>query len=222
MQPEHLVQSRLKTPRAAAIAGIIFSALFVSAFTLLRVSIPSDPVDSGEWLSTSSKAVTLALNLIPFSGIAFLWFIGVLRDRLGQAEDRFFSTVFMGSSLLFLGMLFITAAVIGAIILTFAAESNLVNSTAFRFSRTLVFNIVNIYMIKMAAVFMISTSTVIVYTEIAPRWVAFLGFGLALLQLIGSSYLSWMFVSFPLWVLLISVCLLVDEFLSQPIKGRNK
>jgi hypothetical protein len=67
-------------------------------------------------------------------------------------------------------------------------------------------------MIKMAAVFMFSTSTVITYTGIAPRWVAYLGFVLALLLLFGSSYLSWVFVAFPLWVFLISICLLTDEF----------
>ena len=55
-------------------------------------------------------------------------------------------------------------------------------------------------MVKMAGVFMISTSTVVVYTEIAPRWVAFLGFVLALLLLFGSAYFSWIFVAFPLWV----------------------
>jgi hypothetical protein len=29
--------------------------------------------------------VSLALGLLPFAGIAFLWFIGVVRDRLGPA-----------------------------------------------------------------------------------------------------------------------------------------
>jgi hypothetical protein len=36
-------------------------------------------------------AVILALNLLPFAGIAFLWFIGVVRDRIGQGEDRLFA-----------------------------------------------------------------------------------------------------------------------------------
>ena len=43
---------------------------------------------------------------MPFAGIAFLWFIGVVRDQLGEVEDRLFSTVFLGSGLLFLAMLF--------------------------------------------------------------------------------------------------------------------
>ena len=59
---------------------------------------------------------------------------------------------------------------------------------------------------------MFSTSTVITYTGISPRWVAYLGFVLALLLLFGSSYLSWVFVAFPFWVFLISICLLTDEF----------
>jgi hypothetical protein len=213
MSTEKLVQAKLKTPRAAAIAGIVFSVLFVAAFSMLRISVPSDPTEPGEWLKTSSRLVGFALNLLPFAGIAFLWFVGALRDRLGPLEDRFFATVFLGSSLLFLAMLFIVAAVVGAIILTFAADSQaLTSAPTFHLARTLTYNLVNIYLIKMAAVFMVSTSTVITYTGIAPRWVAYLGFVLALLLLFGSSYFSWVFVAFPFWVFLISICLLTDEF----------
>jgi len=212
MRDEKRFQSRLKTPRAAAIAGIVFSILFVGAFSLLRINVPSDPGEPGEWLKTSSGTVGFALNLLPFAGIAFLWFVGALRDRLGSLEDRFFATVFLGSSLLFLAMLFTLAAIVGAMILTFAAQpKNLMDSASFHFARTLAYTIVNIYMIRMAAVFMISTSTVVIYTNIAPRWVAFLGFAIALLLLFASSYFPWIFVAFPFWVFLISVCLLFDE-----------
>jgi MFS family permease len=223
MPNDKLVRAKLKTPRAAAIAGIVFSVLFISAFTMLRISVPSDPTEPGEWLKTSSNLVAFALNLLPFAGIAFLWFVGALRDRLGQLEDRFFATVFLGSSLLFLAMLFVLAAVVGAIILTFAAESKDVMSAAtFHFARTLTYNVVNIYMIKMAGVFMMSTSTVVVYTGIAPRWVAYLGFTLALLLLFGSSYFSWVFVAFPFWIFLISACLLIEKFHGKPQVSTTK
>ena len=62
------------------------------------------------WLRQSARRVTLALNLVPFAGIAFMWFLGVLRDRLGALEDKFFATVFLGSGLMFLGMLFVAAS----------------------------------------------------------------------------------------------------------------
>ena len=217
MKNNELVRAKLKTPRAAAIAGILFSILFVAAFSLLRMVLPSDPADPGEWLKTNTRFVSFALNLIPFAGIAFLWFVGALRDRLGEHEDRFFATVFLGSSLVFLTLLFSSAAAVGAIIFAFAADAgDPASSASFHFARTLAYNIVNIYMIRMAAVFMISTSTVVIFTGIAPRWVAFAGFGLALLLLFVNSLFPWIFAGFPLWVFLISVCLLVDEHRRRP------
>jgi hypothetical protein len=106
----------LRTPRAAAIAGLLFSVLLLSAFLLLRISVPADPRETGAWLRSDAGTVGLALNLIPFAGIAFLWFIGVLRDRLGELEDRFFATVFFGSGLVFLATLFVTAALAGGML----------------------------------------------------------------------------------------------------------
>ena len=112
---EGVTGTRLRTPRAAAVAGIVFSVLLVLALVLLIVATPKDPTRAGTWLSDSSRrgAVAVALNLIPFAGIAFLWFIGVVRDRVGEHEDRFFATVFLGSGLLFVAMLFVAAAFAG-------------------------------------------------------------------------------------------------------------
>ena len=93
-------------PRAAAIAGIIFSIQLMTSFILIRVAVPANPLEAGVWLQTGAGKVVLALNLVPFAGVAFLWFIGVLRDRLGEREDRFFATVFLGSGLLFLARQF--------------------------------------------------------------------------------------------------------------------
>ena len=109
-QEKSIIQARAMTPRAAAIAGILFSILLIASLALIRISVPADPQDAGAWLSGGWRTVSLALNLLPFAGIAFLWFIGVVRDRLGQHEDRFFATVFLGSGLLFLAMLFTSAA----------------------------------------------------------------------------------------------------------------
>src|SRR5690349_15745640 len=110
--------SQLRTPRAAAVAGIIFAVLLITALTLLRVSAPPSPGIAGTWLTDSAHraAVAIGLNLVPFAGIAFLWFMGVLRDRIGEREDRFFGTVFLGSGLLFVGMLFVGAAAGGAVV----------------------------------------------------------------------------------------------------------
>ena len=217
MPNEYLLRANLRTPKAAAIAGMLFSFLLMAAFSLLRISVPADPQEPGSWLRTNSSTIALAINLVPFAGIAFLWFIGVLRDRLGQLEDRFFATVFFGSGLLFLGMLFTAAATIGAILMAFATQpEELVNSATFHFARATVYNLVNIYMIKMAAVFMITASTLALTSGFAPRWLAIFGYILALLLLIGSYYISWSFVVFPVWVFLISFYILRDNLRRRP------
>jgi hypothetical protein len=210
-QKEMLTRTALKTPRAAAIAGIVFSILLLIIFWLLRVSVPADPMEHGAWLRTNSRTVAGALNLVPVAGIAFLWFIGVLRDRLGEREDRFFATVFFGSAMLFLAMLFVAAAVTGAIVLAFAAQPNeLVTSPSYHFARAVAYNLMNVYAINAAGVFMISTSTVAIYTGFAPRWIGLLGYALALILLLGSYYITWAFVVLPIWVFMISTYILID------------
>ena len=210
-------RARLKTPKAAAIAGIIFSILLVAILWLLRRSVPADPLDTGVWIATDSDAVVVALNLIPFAGVAFLWFIGVLRDRLGEQEDRFFSTVFLGSALLFLAMLFAAASIAGAVMLlaSSADPDQLRSSPIFHFARATVYIIANAYAAKMACVFMISTSTVVIRTGIAPRWIALLGFSLACVLLAGSFYLSWSIAVFPCWVFLLSIHILIYNLRRQ-------
>jgi MFS family permease len=207
-----LTRVGLKTPKAAAIAGILFSVILILVFWLLRISVPDDPQEPGSWLNSKSSTVALALNLVPFAGIAFLWFIGVLRDRLGEREDKFFATVFFGSGLLFLAMLFAAAAVAGALIISFeAAPAQLINSATFHFARATAYSLMNIYTIKMAGVFMITTSTIAICTGFAPRWLAMLGYALSLLLLFGSYYLSWSFIVFPLWVLAMSIHIFFDD-----------
>jgi len=206
-----LTHAQLKTPKAAAIAGIVFSLLLLSILWLLRTSIPADPLEPGAWLATDTRAVTVALNLVPFAGVAFLWFIGVLRDRLAQLEDRFFATVFFGSGLLFLAMLFAAAAVIGAIVLVASVSTpqELMNSATFRFARAASYIIMNVYALKMAAVFMITTCTLSLRTGIFPRWMAFLGLVLALFLLLTTGSFYWAPLVFPLFILLISVYILL-------------
>jgi hypothetical protein len=220
-----LSRQQLRTPRAAAIAGIVFSILLMIIVILMRISIPDNPQDawlsgsSGTWLSSGSKTINLALNLLPFAGIAFLWFIGVIRDRLGELEDRFFATVFLGSGLLFLAMLFASAAVLGGVIEIYMVDpQKLIDSGMYNFGHAIAYQIMNVYAIKMAGVFMIATSTLSIRTEIAPRWISFIGYALAAAPLLSWGYNDYILLLFPLWVLLLSTYMLIEN-LHNPDKG---
>jgi hypothetical protein len=207
-----LIRARLRTPRAAAIAGIVFSVLLICSLWLLRLSVPSDPLEAGAWLETSSERVGFALNLVPFAGVAFMWFIGVLRDRLGALEDQFFATVFLGSGLLFLGMLFVAAAAAGGLILAYSLQAKaLFDAGTFAFARAFTFDIMHIYAFKMAAVFMLTASTLALRTRFTARWIALLGYAAAVFLLFGSGYFDWVLFVFPAWVLLVSSYILLDN-----------
>jgi hypothetical protein len=205
-----ITRARVTTPRAAAIAGILFSVLLITSLVLIRISVPSDPREAGDWLSDDAKVVVLALNLVPFAGIAFLWFIGVVRDRLGDREDRLFATVFLGSGLLFLAMLFTSAAIAGGLISLYASTPQmLIANGLYTFARTITYELMNVYTMKMAGVFMITTCTLSLRTGIFPRWMAFLGMALAMFLLLSLGKFDWATLVFPLWVLLISVYILL-------------
>ena len=205
-----LIKKGLTTPRAAAIAGILFSILLITSLTIIRIVVPADPQDAGNWLSENWKIISLAQNLVPFAGIAFLWFIGVVRDRLGEYEDRLFATVFLGSGLLFLASLFISSAIAGGILIIYgSAPALLIDSGMYTFGRTVTYEIMNVYTMKMAGVFMITTCTLSLRTGILPRWMAFIGLVLAVVLLLSSGYISWALLLFPLWVLLISIHILL-------------
>jgi hypothetical protein len=211
-----LTDLRLRTPRAAAVAGILFAVLLITAYVLIRVSIPPDPADGGAWLEEQAQTVALALSLVPIAGIAFLWFIGVLRDRMGQLEDRFFSSVFLGSGLLYLAMTFVSAALAGGLLASYALEPDaLIASGLYTFSRAVMWRISNVYAIRMAGVFMISLGTISVRTRIMHRGLAFLTYALALVLLLSIDQNLWVTLLFPGWVLIVSVYILALNLRGQ-------
>ena len=205
---------RLAPPRAAAIAGIVFAVLMGVSLVLVRLAVPYQS-DAGTWLTDPARrnAVRVAVQLAPFAGIAFLWFVGVLRNRLGPLEDQFFATVFLGSGLLFVASLFASAAFTGAVVEAVASgHVQLLNSDTYFLVRQLIGEFLNVFAIKMAGVFMFSTSMIALRTRIVPRGVAVLGFLCAVVLLLVITSWPWIALLFPSWMLVISTTVLLLEF----------
>lgn len=181
---------RLSTPRAAALAGVLFALLFATVLVLMRAA----PTDGGD------ARARVAAILMPFAGIAFLWFIGVVRDGFGGFEDKFFSTVFIGSGLLFLAMMFAASA-------TNMAAAHSEGSTA-AFAHELMLAFAKTYGLRMAAVFMITLATIWLKTSLMPRWLVIVTYAAAVGLLVASDVTMWLVLAFPLWVLFVSLLLL--------------
>lgn len=204
----------LTPPRAAAIAGVLFSVLAGTSLIIVRLAVPDYRSDPGLWMQDPlhRNAVRFAIQLAPFAGIAFLWFIGVLRNRLGVLEDQFFATVFLGSGLLFVASLFASAGLSGALLETVAnSRMRFLNTDAYYLARQVAGSFMNVFGIKMAAVFIFSTSTVLLRTGLLPRWVAFLGFGCAIVLLLVITNWLWIALLFPFWILIVSLCILLAD-----------
>ncbi|MFF5449375.1 hypothetical protein [Streptomyces sp. NPDC012888] len=191
---------RLATPRAAGVAGIVFALLLGTAIVLLRTALPAGAASGDVQLDADAqRAVSWAIQLVPFAGIAFLWFMGALREHTGEAEDRFFATAFLGSGLVFVAAMFAAAAAAGTVL-----ESD----RSSEFGRLYAHTLLMTYSMRMAAVFVFVTSTMGRRMGVLPRPVTALGFAAGLVLLFVGAAAPWSELVFPAWALVVSVTVL--------------
>ncbi|MEU9083695.1 hypothetical protein [Streptomyces sp. NPDC048357] len=189
---------RLKTPRAAGMAGVGFALLLGVAIVLMRIAVPGDAADAA--IDPDKRwAVQVALEIVPFAGIFFLWFMGALRAHTGDAEDRFVATVFLGSGFVFVATLFASAAAAGTV---------LNEDTPSDFGRHYAYTLLATYAMRMAAVFVLATSTIGRLLGVFPRSLAVLGTVVGLILIVVGSGVPWSEMLFPAWALVISVHIL--------------
>jgi len=214
-----------ETPRAAGIAGLVFSVLFVGSIALLREQPPqrASAKEIEAWyLGGHVRDLALVgLYLAPFAGIAFLWFIAVIRARVGRHEDQFLATVFLGSGLLFVALMFTaTAAAIAPIATVKFQDAPLPGPDAFGLARGLAYAFLYIYAVRAGAVFIVVTSTIGLRTGTLPRWLALSGYAIALVILFGVSLFRLSVLLFPAWVAAVSIVILARPRLSdEPADG---
>ncbi|MER6215317.1 MULTISPECIES: hypothetical protein [unclassified Streptomyces] len=198
MEPS--TSTRLRTPRAAGTAGVAFALLLAAAIVLMRTAIPSGSPAEATVAPDERWAVRLALEIVPFAGIFFLWFMGALREQAGPAEDRFFATVFLGSGFVFVASLFVAAAAAGTVLNEAEPPSG--------FGRSFAYNVLSAYAMRMAAVFTFSASAIGRRIGVFPRPLALLGFATGLALLVLGSGVPWAELVFPFWVLVVSLHIL--------------
>ncbi|MFJ8164737.1 hypothetical protein ACIRBY_27950 [Streptomyces sp. NPDC096136] len=189
--------TRMRTPRAAGTAGVVFSLLLGAAIVLMRIAIPSGNPAEAAVAPDLRWAVRLALEIVPFAGIFFLWFMGALRAHAGEGEDRFVATVFLGSGYVFIATLFVAAAAAGTVLQEAGSPT--------AFGRPFAYTVLSTYAMRMAAVFAFSTSTIARRLGVFPRPLVLLGFAAGLVLLVTGSGLPWIELVFPLWVLAVSL-----------------
>jgi hypothetical protein len=209
-------QSEIRAPWAAGVAGILFAVLFTLALLLLRTQPLLTAGDAGiaEVFASGgdTPAIIGGLYFAPFAGIAFLWFIAVIRDQIGEREDRFFATVFLGSGLIFVTLVFVASAIATSFLVSVnylgqppPTRVDVANS------RALSYTVLFVFATRVGAVFLISTATISLRSGAFPRWLAIAGYVVAAALLIGVVFLDWIILVLPLWVAVISIYIVRRE-----------
>lgn len=215
-----LTAHRLRTPHSAAIAGIVFAVLTITFMALIQSAIPADPPTDPGWLTDDENQVTVGVTLVPFAAIAFLWFVGVLRDLLGRREDQFFGTAFLGSGLLLLSGIFVwVGAIAAALASSNASPVDFAESPAYVFAGSLIKVMGSDVILRMAGVFMFSSATMWLRTGALPRWLVVLTYIGGIVLLIVGPALGAVRTAFPAWVLVVSVMILVIHRRSAAANG---
>ncbi|MFJ7945873.1 hypothetical protein ACIQ6K_19800 [Streptomyces sp. NPDC096354] len=212
MATQRTKRRALQTPRAAGLAGVAFAVLLAAAIILIRLAIPegADAVTVRGFDDSSRRnAVKTALALVPFAGIFFLWFVGVLRAHVGDAEDKFVATVFLGSGLIFVASMFAAAAAAGGVLSVGAPSGNDPGLPSWDFGRHFAYTLLTDYAMRMAAVFALTTSVLGYRLGIFSRWLTVLGLLVALTLLFVAATVAWSELVFPLWSLIVSIYILV-------------
>ncbi|MET9121576.1 MULTISPECIES: hypothetical protein [unclassified Streptomyces] len=207
MEPK---EERLRTPRAAGMAGAVFAVLLATAIVLVRISVPTGNPPGARIDPDKRWAVQAALEILPFAGIFFLWFMGAVRAHVAEGEDRFVATVFLGSGLIFVATMFGAGAAAGTVLDDVRSD----------FGRYFAYTMMTTYALRVAAVFVFTTSTIGHRLGVLPRPLAYLGYLVGLVLLVTASSVPWTELVFPAWALVVSLHIL-RVGLREPRGPRN-
>ena len=199
---------------AAAFAGVACAMqLALTAFLISRQpGIGASDAEIASWFANPSnrETVLVGLNLAPIGAVSFLWFIAVIRKRIGDREDRFFATAFLGSGVVF-AILAVTSAVAAAaptLVVQYGGAASPDRQTV-ALAHGLWFGLYVVSGSRFAAVFMFATSTVGSRFGAFPRWLTMFGYVVAVVLFVAGGFSSSLDFLFPAWLLVVSVALLM-------------
>ena len=212
-RPGRNIPRALRSIEAAAIAGLLHSVLsLVATGLLLRAPDPSagDQVVADWYLDDGNqRTMILAVNLITISSIMFIWFVAVIRRRVGERENRLFGTVFFGSALLLTGAWLVAGVFFAAPAVAGQAFETVPDAGTVAMTQAGGITTTSIVATRLEAVFMIASTTVGRLSEVFPRWLVLIGYvvGVTLLVMpVPNEALTWVF---PIWVAVVSAVLLI-------------
>ena len=215
----------LRSIEAAAVAGLVFAVTSTTSLILLNVPPDLSGPDSevAAWYSDAANraSLTIGLSLSIVSAVSFLWFVAVIRRRVGDREDRFFATVFLGSGVLLTGVMLTGAAALASPAVTIdLADGRVPDASTLAVMSGFGTTLMLVVLLRVQAVFVVSTSTLALRSSAFSRWLSYLGYGIALVMFFMPILTDPVGLAFPMWVGILSIALLVRR--SEIIPDRER
>lgn len=197
-----------RAARLTALAGAIHAVLFLISFWLVTRT-PGAKSSDAELMAFYASAndrrpILVGLYLIPFAGIAFLWFADALREwtrGLRRRENALLANMQVFAGILYVGIFFIIAASYAVTAVTVEFASGPIDPIMARlfpeFGRTLF----SFFALRMAAVFAFTTSNIHMAAGILPKWLGQIGIAVGVVLLLTPTFNDWLSLVFPIWVL---------------------
>jgi hypothetical protein len=196
--------------------GLAYSVLFVVAF-LLASHGPDPTADPGEITAFYAnpggrRVVTAGLYLMPFAGIAFIWFIVALRmwiNAHANREDVLLSNIQLVTGILFTGLLFVAIAAVTTGTAVVEAAGAPVDPSVLRQMPLFGGAVFFVFAMRMAAMFVFTTTAIGRNARILPAWFGVLGYLVGLFLLLTATFNNAFAMVFPTWVALLCVLLAI-------------
>jgi hypothetical protein len=209
---EHGQPTAARVAAKAGLAGIVFAALFTAALVLVdqipRLASPDSTYTAFYSAGSGGVLVTVGLYLVPFAGIAFLWFTMAFRALLDRPADLT-EGLQMASGVAFLCMLFAGTAAAGSVALMLHfANVPAPPVSVDRVLSSVGYGLVFVYGVRVAGMFVITTTTLARRAGLMPGWLAVLSYLMAAFLLLTTTTQPATLLIFPAWVVCASSALL--------------
>ncbi|MFZ4519259.1 MAG: hypothetical protein ACOYOP_12775 [Microthrixaceae bacterium] len=211
--PPSTLRSRLASIEAAAVAGIVCAAGWSLSLRGLLATPDLGATDREitRFYSDPSNgtAALVWVQVLVLSTIAFLWFVGVVRGRVGDREPKLFGTVFLGSAVLLAGLMFLGATLLAAPGVLVALTDTAPDPGAVSLLRAAAAVVLSVFLPRVATLVMFSTASLGRVTGGLPRWLVWVTFAIGLFELVNVTVSTPTVFLVPAWIALVSVVLLV-------------
>jgi hypothetical protein len=207
------MRRRLVSIEAAAVAGLLAAGGWFLSFRglLAAPGIDASDVEIVEFYAdrSNSTAILWWLQVLMFATVAFLWFIGVIRGRIGDHEPKLFGTVFFGASILFSGLLFLGASLLASPAVLVVIGDRLPSPEVAAMSRAGAVAVFSVFAARVATLVMLSTASLGRATGALPRWLVVVSYVAGIVQFVNVTVTGASIYLMPTWVAVVSIVLLV-------------